>query len=164
MERGATGGGFSQLFRRPGYQAPFQDDNKHRGVPDVAYAADLRGGMLTAWSALCGIAVNCVPTFGVGFFDIGGTSAGSPQWAAFAALAGQIAGHRIGGINKELYHIAKSDDYTSAFHDVTAGDNAFAPGIDGFSAAPGWDAATGLGSPRVAGLLPILAKTAPANN
>ncbi len=162
-ELGATGGGFSNLYRRPGYQAPFQADNKSRGVPDVAYAGDLRGGMIGAWSALCGIAVNCAPTGGVGFFAFGGTSAGSPQWAAFAAMADQMAGHRVGAINKELYHIAKSADYADALRDVTSGDNSFG-GIDGFSADTGWDASTGLGTPRVAGLLPLIAKTAPSNN
>jgi subtilase family serine protease len=162
-ELGATGGGFSSLYRRPGYQAPFQDDKKRRGVPDVAFAADMRGGLISTWSVLCGIAFNCAPTGGVGYFGFGGTSAGSPQWAAFAVLADQVAGHRIGSINKELYHIGKSADYADAFHDVSSGNNAFG-GIDGFSAGPVWDAATGLGTPRVAGLVPMLAKTAPANN
>lgn len=143
---GASGGGFSTVYRRPGYQAPFQSNEKQRGIPDVAYDGDVRGGFVAAFG---------VP-FGVGLFAVfGGASAGSPQWAAIIALADQKAGHRLGAINKALYHIAKSKSYGSAFNDVTAGDNS-APGIPGFSAGPGWDAATGLGTPNAAQLIALL--------
>jgi subtilase family serine protease len=143
---GATGGGFSTVYRRPGYQAPFQSNETQRGVPDVAYNGDVRGGVIAAFG---------VP-FGVGaLFIFGGTSAGSPQWAGIIALADQKAGHRLGAINKTLYHIAKSKSYGSAFHDVTRGDNS-APGIPGFPAGTGWDAATGLGTPDAAQLIALL--------
>jgi subtilase family serine protease len=143
---GASGGGFSTVYRRPGYQAPFQSNEKQRGVPDVAYDGDVRGGVIAAFG---------VP-FGVGgLFIFGGTSAGSPQWAAIIALADEMGGHRLGAINTRLYHIAKSDAYRSAFHDVTIGDNSVA-GLPGFSAGQGWDAATGLGSPDAAKLIPLL--------
>ncbi len=143
---GASGGGFSTVYRRPGYQAPFQGNEKQRGVPDVAYNGDVRGGVIAAFG---------VP-FGVGgLFLFGGTSAGSPQWAAIVALADEKGGHRLGAINTRLYHIAKSDAYGSAFHDVSNGDNS-APGLAGFSAGQGWDAATGLGSPDAAKLIPLL--------
>jgi subtilase family serine protease len=143
---GASGGGFSTVYRRPGYQAPFQSNQKQRGVPDVAYDGDVRGGVIVAFG---------VP-FGVGgLFVFGGTSAGSPQWAGIIALADQKAGHRLGAINKSLYHIAKSDAYSRAFHDVRVGSNG-SFGVPGYSAAPGWDAATGLGSPDVAKLIPLL--------
>ncbi|HEX9098120.1 MAG TPA: S53 family peptidase [Candidatus Dormibacteraeota bacterium] len=151
---GAGGGGFSEVYRRPGYQAPLQDNNKQRGVPDVAYDGDVRGGVVGAWSVLCGTAVNCGPT-NLGFFVFGGTSAGTPQWAGIVALADQKGGHRLGAINKTLYHIGKSDAYGSAFHDITSGDNSFG-GVTGFAAAAGWDAATGLGTPDVANLIPLL--------
>jgi subtilase family serine protease len=143
---GATGGGFSTVYRRPGYQAPFQSNEKQRGIPDVAYDGDVRGGLIVAFG---------VP-FGPGaVFVFGGTSAGSPQWAAIVALADQKGGHRLGAINKTLYHIAKSSAYGQALHDVTTGDSS-APGLPGFSAGPGWDAATGLGSPNAAQLIPLL--------
>jgi subtilase family serine protease len=151
---GAGGGGFSTVYRRPGYQAPVQHNNKQRGVPDVAYNGDVRGGVIGAWSVLCGIAVNCGPA-NVGFFIFGGTSAGSPQWAGIVALADQKGGDRLGAINKRLYHIGKSDAYGSAFHDITAGNNTF-DGVTGVAAAAGWDAATGLGTPDVAKLIPLL--------
>jgi subtilase family serine protease len=147
-EFGAGGGGFSTIYRRPGYQAPFQDNNKQRGVPDVAYNGDVRGGVIGAWSVL-------FPANVVAFFIFGGTSAGSPQWAGIVALADQKGGHRLGAINTALYHIGKSDAYGSAFHDITSGNNSFG-GVAGFAAAAGWDAATGLGTPDVAHLIPLL--------
>jgi len=136
-----SGGGFSTLFRRPGYQAPFHKDNKARGVPDVAYNADKATGYVIWWMGMGGV--------------VGGTSAGAPQWAGIIALADQAAGRRLGPINKSLYHIGKSDAYSAAFHDITAGNNTFA-GINGFAAGPGWDAVTGLGTPNVANLIPLL--------
>jgi subtilase family serine protease len=137
-DKAASGGGFSTLFRRPGWQAPFQKDNKARGVPDVAYAAE---SFVAFWN-----------THGV---VVAGTSAGPPQWAGIIALADQAAGHRLGSINKTLYHIGKSDAYSTAFNDITSGNNSIM-GIAGFEAAPGWDAVTGLGTPQVANLIPLL--------
>jgi len=145
---GAGGGGFSTIYRRPGYQAPVQGNNKQRGVPDVAYNGDVRGGVVAAWSVL-------FPANVVAFFIFGGTSAGSPQWAGIVALADQKGGHRLGAINKTLYHIGKSDAYGAAFHDITSGNNSF-EGAAGFEAVAGWDAATGLGTPDVANLIPLL--------
>jgi subtilase family serine protease len=152
---GAGGGGFSTVYRRPGYQAPFQSNNKRRGVPDVTYNGDVRGGVVAAWSVLCPFLPAAFCPTGVGYFIFGGTSAGSPQWAGIVALADQKGHQRLGAINRTLYHIAKSDAYLSAFHDITTGNNSFG-GIDGFSAEPGWDAASGLGSPRVATLIRLL--------
>ena len=136
-----SGGGFSTLFRRPGYQAPFQKDNKARGVPDVAYNADKATGYVVWWMGMGAV--------------VGGTSAGAPQWAGIIALADQAAGRRLGAINKSLYHIGKSDAYSSAFNDITSGANTFA-GANVFEAKPGWDAVTGLGTPNVANLIPLL--------
>jgi len=139
---GASGGGFSSLFRRPSFQAPLQkDNNKARGVPDVAYNADPGTPFLAVH-------------MGRGAFAAG-TSAGTPQWAGIVALADQAAGRRLGSINKTLYHIAKSDAYGTAFNDITAGNNTFM-GITGYDAKPGWDAVTGLGSPKVDNLIPLL--------
>src|SRR6266852_9791056 len=83
---GASGGGFSTLYRRPGYQAPFQKNNKARGVPDVAYNADKATGYVVWWMGMGAV--------------VGGTSAGSPQWAGIIALADQAAGRRMGATNK----------------------------------------------------------------
>ena len=160
-EFGAGGGGFSTIFERPDYQSGAQHDSSHRGVPDVTYNGDVRGGVLAAWSAGCGIIVDCGPA-GVAFFIFGGTSAGSPQWAGIIALADQKYGHRLGAINDSLYDIAVSEEgYGRAFHDVTAGNTSCTIlvcgiSVEGFSARAGWDAASGLGSPQVAALVDLL--------
>jgi subtilase family serine protease len=147
--RGASGGGFSTLYRRPGYQEAWQPNSKSRGVPDVAYGADSRTGFLVVWSP------TVAPPKTVGILLVGGTSAGTAQWAGIVALADQMGGRRLGSINKRLYQIGKSDQYSSAFHDITAGNNTFG-GATGFSAAPGWDPVTGLGTPNVVNLIPLL--------
>ncbi len=154
----AGGGGFSKAYKKPDYQSSIPQINDERGVPDVAFNAGIDSGVLVVWSS-SGEGENLV-------FRFGGTSAGSPQWAGIAALAAQMAGHRLGNINPALYKIATSNLYSQAFHDITEGDNSFsgqdARGnsvtIQGYSAGTGWDAATGLGTPRVTTLLPLLIK------
>ncbi len=156
-EFGASGGGFSQLFPRPFYQILDHASTPGRGVPDVAYSGDVNNGLLIAFSQ--GDPAN------VGnIFLFGGTSAGSPQWAAIAALADQKAHHRLGFLNPALYAIAATPLYNFVFHDVTTGDNTVttqdASGnpvtITGFPAGKGWDAETGLGTPDVAHLLTVI--------
>ncbi len=146
---GASGGGFSTLFRRPGFQARSDAGNKARGVPDVAFSGDAFGGVLVAWSS---------NPQGPGFYRFFGTSAGTPQWAGIVALGDQMHRHRLGSINASLYRIARSESSKRAFHDITTGNNSFGP-VHGFSAAPGWDAVTGLGTPNVANLLPLLSRS-----
>ena len=146
---GAGGGGFSTKYLRPSYQA-FANGNRPRGVPDVTYNGDVYGGVL----ATCG---EC--GFGPGaFFIFGGTSAGSPQWSAITALADQGGRQRLGFLNPTLYVIGVAvTNYNYAFHDVLTGNNAWdVAGVSGYSAAPGWDPASGLGSPDAAHLISLL--------
>lgn len=145
---GASGGGFSAIYRRPGYQAPFVDGNRSRALPDVSYSADLWGATIIAFG---GNDPFGHPRFG----RIVGTSIGTPQWAGIAALSEQVAGHRLPQLNIRLYHLAKSAAYGEGLHDITTGNNSFA-GVTGFSAGPGWDPVTGLGTPDVAKLVPLL--------
>jgi len=123
---------------------PFITENRARGLPDVAYTADLFGSLIIA--------------FGGRFGRVGGTSVGAPQWAGIDVLSDQMAGHRLPPLNVRLYHIAKSHAYVSAFHDIASGNNSFA-GVVGFSATTSWDPVTGLGTPDVAKLLPLLSQT-----
>jgi subtilase family serine protease len=151
----AGGGGYSIVFSRPSYQdtlppgstyvgssvgAPGPNSNM-RGVPDVAYQASGRTAPLVYLSAF-------------GWFTVGGTSCSTPQWAGLVAIADQISGTDLGFINPGLYKIgANPTRYANDFYDVTQGTNAlFAPTIPGYSASPGWDAVTGLGTPDAANL------------
>jgi len=88
-----------------------------------------------------------------GFYFFGGTSEGSPQWAALTALADQAAGHSLGLINPKLYAIgANASKYATDFHDVTVGNNNWF-GRGGFPAKTGYDLPTGLGSPNATNLI-----------
>ncbi|MEP7024795.1 MAG: S53 family peptidase [Actinomycetota bacterium] len=151
-EFGSSGGGFSTIYPRPVYQFGLHTPNHHRGVPDVSYNADVDGGVLGVFSS-SGLGTDLV-------FIFGGTSAGSPQWAGITALADQAAHHRVGFINTKLYALSHNAlVYRAVFHDITVGTNIWEPsGVTaGFSAGPGWDAVTGLGSPNVRHLIPLLA-------
>jgi subtilase family serine protease len=151
IDIGAGGGGFSTKYLRPFYQA-FANHKATRGVPDVAFNADVFGGVLATCSA-CGAGPGA-------FFIFAGTSSGSPQWAAITALADQAAGHRLGFLNPTLYVIGVAvTNYNFAFHDITTGNNAWdVTGVPGYSAGPGWDPATGLGSPNAAHLISLLSQ------
>ena len=148
---GCSGGGFSNIFDRPAYQASTDGTKRgHRGVPDVALNGGVDGGVLAYWGV------------GGGFYIFGGTSAGAPQWAGLVALADQLARERRGLVNPDLYSIAGSNRLGgSAFHDITAGNNNFQnvdlSTIAGYKTARGWDAVTGLGSPRANVLVQLLA-------
>jgi subtilase family serine protease len=145
----ASGGGFSALYQTPGFQRGLHLPS--RGVPDVAYNAGVDTGVLTVWSS-SGQGDDLV-------FRFGGTSAGSPQWAGIAVLADQLGHHRIGYINDALYGLAHGPLYGALYHDVTVGDNTYHGDItiQGYSAEKGWDAASGLGSPKANALVPALA-------
>jgi subtilase family serine protease len=127
----SSGGGLSSFEAKPGYQKNVQASGQ-RGSPDVAY--------------------NAAPSTGYWLYDsfsqnpwliADGTSAGASQWAALIAIANQ--GRALQGLGTldgpsqtlpMLYAMP-----SSSFHDITSGSNA------GFSAGPGYDLVTGLGSP-----------------
>jgi len=100
-------------------------------------------------------------TFGV----IGGTSVGAPSWAAIVALANELRGKRgmpqLGLATPQLYTLARDrNTYRQDFHDITTGSNALGNGqfgLPGFSAGPGYDYPTGLGTPDVSRLIKDLA-------
>ena len=142
---GATGGGVSNVFPLPTWQANAKvpapgNSAGGRGVPDVAGDADPTTGYT--------IRVDGQTTV------IGGTSAVAPLWAGLVAVANQQLGAQVGFIQPAIY-AAKA---AAAFNDITQGNNG------AFSAGPGWDACTGLGSPIANKLIPLLAPagTAPA--
>jgi len=139
-KEGATGGGVSNVFALP----PWQDNANvpkpsgstgGRGVPDVAGDADPTTGYT--------IRVDGETTV------IGGTSAVAPLWAGLVAVANQQFGTQVGFIQPAIY-AAKA---ASAFTDITEGNNG------AFSAGPGWDACTGLGSPIAGKLISLLASS-----
>jgi kumamolisin len=127
---GSTGGGVSDVFPLPTWQnnagvPPSANPNQNvgRGVPDVAGNADPTTGYVTF--------VDGQPDV------IGGTSAVAPLWAGLIALINESIGKPAGFINPLLYQNAST---AADFNDITSGNNG------AYSAGPGWDACTGLGS------------------
>jgi kumamolisin len=134
---GATGGGVSNVFPLPTWQA-----NAHvpapststggRGVPDVSGDADPETGYQIRVDGQSMV--------------IGGTSAVAPLWAGLIALSNQQNGKSAGFIQPQIY----AANAASAFRDIVSGNNG------AFSAGPGWDACTGLGSPIGAKIIALL--------
>jgi subtilase family serine protease len=142
-----SGGGFSNIYPMPSYQqllpaAVQQQFNNHRGIPDVAADEDnITGPAL----------------FVKGQWVLAGGNSSAPIWTALQAIANQVAKHPLGFINPGLYKLATSSTYQQDFHDITTGDNSYnQAGIKGYSAGPGWDPVTGLGTPNAEKLIPDL--------
>jgi subtilase family serine protease len=166
---GATGGAPSVVFDAPPWQRPLH--TKDRLEPDVSYNAALVDGTVVVAScrpAGPGSVVldpACVDSSRQGFISVAGTSAGTPQWAAIVALANELRARRVrppvGLVSPLLYDLARNPrTYARDFHDVTVGSNALdfraigGPVSEfGFTAAPGYDLTTGLGTPNVSNLL-----------
>ncbi len=79
---------------------------------------------------------------------MGGTSAASPSWAGLMALVVEHAAAAQGNANPNLYALFRlqSEGGAAVFHDITGGNNSV-PGVTGFSAGPGYDQASGIGTP-----------------
>ncbi|HTZ90935.1 MAG TPA: S53 family peptidase [Streptosporangiaceae bacterium] len=137
---GASGGGISEYFREPAYQRvlPASDQRLlggYRGVPDISWNADPNTPVLVYLSFL--------GASNAGYYTIGGTSEGSPDWAGLVADLDQLAGHPLGLLNPYVYALGAAG---IGFHDITVGNNS-ENGVTGYSATPGWDAASGWGTP-----------------
>ena len=136
-----AGGGFSAVFPKPSFQnslpAGSTSITSGRGVPDVGYQASATTGVLVYITdpGYTGLACGTT-TCSKGWYVVGGTSSGSPQWAGIVAIADQLNGGPLGYLNPALY---QAD-----------------PTVPGYPATPGWDPITGLGTPNVSNLAPDL--------
>ena len=159
---GAGGGGISSVWPMPPYQSQAPSSlaviNSYssgapcgaasgycREVPDVSADADPETGVLIVYDGQWG--------------GIGGTSAAAPMWAALLTLTDAspaCAGSPVGFANPALYRAA-STAYSSDFYDITSGNNDFTdPAAALYPAGPGYDLASGLGSPNGAALAATL--------
>ncbi len=136
---GASGGGVSAMFTVPAYQAGLhaelgtkREALKMRGVPDVSGDADPDTGY--------NVIVDGTST------QIGGTSAVAPLWASLIARANARSGSTAGFINTAVYAAAPAP-----FNDITSGTNG------AYAATSGWDACTGLGSPKGTAIATLVA-------
>ena len=142
----SSGGGLSSYYSRPAWQNGWMGYTT-RGVPDVSYNADPNTGVLV-YDAANG-----------GWYSVGGTSAGAPQWAATIALANQSRATGVSG-NTDIYKVAGTAPtiQPANFFDITSGNNGSDP--DDLSVT-GYDLVTGLGSPVATGLIPALVALSP---
>jgi subtilase family serine protease len=150
-----SGGGVSAYEPKPSYQNNFNTNSK-RAVPDVAYDGNPSTGVYV---------YDSVPINGQsGWWLVGGTSAGAPQWAGISAIANsqnaKLASASFGTSNA-LYGAAsgaesspQANPYLANYHDITSGSNGNCGSV--CTAGPGYDEVTGLGSPQVNNLVPYL--------
>jgi subtilase family serine protease len=148
LGREGGGGGFSDSERRPVWQqgpgvvTPGLNAGGARQIPDVAGPSDPNSGFMVCQTAAGSSAPSCAP-------GNGGTSAAAPFWAASMLLVQQFAAsHGAGSLahcfaGPILYDLAATHQPVAPFHHVVLGNNGY------YSASPGWNYATGLGSPDV---------------
>jgi subtilase family serine protease len=148
-----SGGGLSGYEHEPMFQAQFgipMDARGLRGIPDVSYDAS----PVTGFAIYDSVAINGSS----GWLQVGGTSAGAPQWSALIAIANSMrtAARKthLSGPNTILYSLAKANIGTN-FRPVTQGTN----GTCGLvcDAMIGYDYVTGLGTPQAGALINALA-------
>ena len=153
----AGGGGKSVLFSRPFYQNQVRNVvGRSRGVPDISMSAACNGAV-DVYQSFPGIPAGWYPTCG--------TSEATPLFAGIVALADQVAHHPLGLINPALYAMAAL--HLPGLVDVTSGDNTVSfiqdgktYTVRGFTAGPGYDLASGLGTVNGAYFVPELAALA----
>ncbi|WP_020497829.1 S53 family peptidase [Sciscionella marina] len=124
-----SGGGFSKVYKRPAWQ------NR---------VADITGSPMRSFPDIT-------------MKGEEGTSQSAPLFAGSLALAVQAAGHRLGQINPALYRLG-AQGTKAGIVDVTKGANDYA-GVPGFRAGPGFDVASGWGTPDLATFVPALSGT-----
>jgi kumamolisin len=138
-EQGATGGGVSRVFGLPTWQAV-------AGVPPAANAERTVGRGIPDIAAFADPGVEFVIRNAEDLRSGVGTSIAAPVWAALAARLNEGLGLRVGMLGPQLYGLPRQ-----ALRDVVRGDNGT------YAAGPGWDACTGLGTPRGQAILKALA-------
>jgi subtilase family serine protease len=174
---GAGGGGPSQWWGRPFYQRGRGVSSQYstygngstqcalasagtpcRETPDISADADIFTGPAdyctgpANTNSWCNSLLSSEPD--PGWFEVGGTSLSTPMWASITADRDSYTGSRTGNINPLLYAL-----FTIApgryFHDITgigpAQQAATSNGL--FPTTPGYDMATGIGTPDMAALI-----------
>jgi subtilase family serine protease len=172
---GAGGGGNSQFWGRPSYQFGPGVTSKYstrgngsthcslagrgqlcREVPDISananqytpYGEYCTGGIATINSVCATFSGSHTPP---GWFGVGGTSLSSPLWSAIIADRDSYLQRRSGNINPLVYQLYRTSP-KKYFHDIT-GAGAVPKNNGLFPTRPGFDLATGIGTPIMAALI-----------
>jgi subtilase family serine protease len=162
----STGGGVSEFFGLPGYQAGVartvaaavgqsRARALPRAVPDISMSGACDGAVTMYYS---------FPGGATGWHLVCGTSEATPLFSGIVALAAQVAHHNLGLVNPRLYWLLAH--HARGLVDVTSGNNtvAFSQGdpaqnftVKGYSAKRGYDLASGVGTLNAALFVPELA-------
>jgi subtilase family serine protease len=155
VTEGGGGGGISTLWRMPVYQSV---------MPAAVHVINPKSSRLPCHAPPAGycrevpdVSADADPNTGYALYFRGwtvgaGTSFSAPLWASLTALANASSacqGRRIGFVSPALYQAA-AHNYSLYFNDITQGTNSI--GFGGFRAGPGYDMASGLGTPNGATL------------
>jgi hypothetical protein len=145
------GGGVDSTEPQPAAQLQTVGAMGGRAIPDVSFDAGSDVAVLDSYD------------YGANpWISLEGTSFGAPAWAALIAIADQ--GRALAGAGSldgstqtipELYAIARSKAYSSAFNDITSGSN------DAYNANAGYDLVTGLGTPNAPLIVASLSHNVP---
>lgn len=178
VQQGAGGGGVSSLWPMPAFQASANPalgvisanssgapcgapaGSYCRQLPDVSADADPMTSYLDYWNG-SGSSTRAES----GWQGTGGTSGAAPVWAALFALADasrECRGTLVGFADPTLYALA-SQGQATYFNDIVTGNNDFTPSGNTsglYPAGPGYDLASGLGTPKAAALVPALCQQA----
>jgi len=164
---GAGGGGPSHVFGRPLFQNGVHNVvGQARGTPDISMNAAVDGGVWVYYTFVS-------PSSPYHIF--GGTSAATPEFSGIVAMADQLAGRPLGLLNDALYSLAGTSwlGAKNGIVDVTQGNNDIGPfqnsdgntyHVPGYSAGPGYDLASGLGTVDAARFVPALVAKACADS
>jgi Subtilase family len=149
-DSGATGGGVSGIFEVPAWQSVVNAlttpaGKRGRAIPDISAHASVRPGF--------SIFVHGRQVI------VGGTAGATPLLAGLIARINQGLGRNLGYFNPDLYQRIGPQ---GAFRDIVYGDNG-TKDVKGYAAGPGWDAASGWGSPNGRKLLDVLRAAADSN-
>jgi kumamolisin len=156
---GAGGGGVSDQYPLPSWQADAGVPARAAGTTTTGSGSTHHRHHRSAEAASSGgrgvpdVAGDADPTTGYQIYSggqaqvVGGTSAVAPLWAALVARLAEATGKRFGLLQPLLYAGVSPGTDVPGFRDITSGDNG------AYSAGPGWDACTGLGSPDGTALL-----------
>jgi len=146
-----SGGNCSAGYAKPAYQTGVTPADSVRDIPDISLFAS--NGFNNSFYIVCQSDANpntaacdlsTSATSGThNFQGVGGTSGGTPSFAAIIALVNQKTGQRQGNANYILYALGKNEDYTKCnsssftnpgtpapatcvFYDITTGNNSVA--------------------------------------
>jgi kumamolisin len=167
---GAGGGGNSIYWGMPSYQkgagvinagtstncSLAKPNTPCREVPDISADADeytpyseYCTGNANTPESVCGTFSASQPV--PGWFGIGGTSLSTPLMSAIIADRDSFNHKRTGSANQLFYKLYQFDP-SFYFHDVT-GNGHVAKGNGLYPAVPGYDLATGVGTPKMTPLI-----------